>query len=42
MEAIRKSVRLRRPEECAGAIIFFASTNTSRYIKAQMMDINGG
>ena len=26
---------------CAVAILFFASTNTSRYIKAQIMHING-
>lgn len=45
MEAMRRSVplgRIGRPEECAGAILFFASANTSGYITGQILHVNGG
>ena len=45
MEAMRKSVllgRIGQPEECAGAILFLASPELSRYITGQNIHINGG
>jgi 3-oxoacyl-[acyl-carrier protein] reductase len=45
MEAMRKSVllgRIGQPEECAGAILFFASNAASGYITGQILHINGG
>jgi 3-oxoacyl-[acyl-carrier protein] reductase len=45
MEAMRKSVllgRIGQPEECAGAILFFASHAASGYITGQILHINGG
>jgi 3-oxoacyl-[acyl-carrier protein] reductase len=45
MEAMRKSVllgRIGQPEECAGAILFFASQAASGYITGQILHINGG
>ena len=45
MEAMRKSVplgRVGKPEECAGAILFFASPRASGYITGQILHINGG
>ncbi|HZZ59981.1 MAG TPA: glucose 1-dehydrogenase [Roseiarcus sp.] len=45
MEAMRRSVplgRVGRPEECSGAILFFASPHASGYITGQVLHINGG
>jgi 3-oxoacyl-[acyl-carrier protein] reductase len=45
MEAMRNSVllgRIGQPEECAGAILFFASHAASGYITGQILHINGG
>ena len=45
MEAMRRSVPLGRvgnPEECSGAILFFASPGASGYITGQILHINGG
>ena len=45
MEAMRKSVPLNRvgkPEECSGAILFFASAQASGYITGQILHVNGG
>lgn len=45
MEAMRKSVplgRVGKPEECSGAILFFASPCASGYITGQILHINGG
>jgi 3-oxoacyl-[acyl-carrier protein] reductase len=45
MEAMREAVplgRVGKPEECAGAILFFASARASGYITGQILDINGG
>jgi 3-oxoacyl-[acyl-carrier protein] reductase len=45
MEAMRKSVplgRVGKPEECSGAILFFASPRASGYITGQILHVNGG
>jgi 3-oxoacyl-[acyl-carrier protein] reductase len=45
MEAMRKAVplgRVGKPEECSGAILFFASPRASGYITGQILHINGG
>lgn len=45
MEAMRKAVplgRIGKPEECVGAILFFASPRASGYITGQILHINGG
>jgi 3-oxoacyl-[acyl-carrier protein] reductase len=45
MEAMRKAVplgRVGKPEDCAGAILFFASARASGYITGQILHINGG
>jgi 3-oxoacyl-[acyl-carrier protein] reductase len=45
MEAMRKSVllgRIGQPEECVGAILFFASHAASGYVTGQILHINGG
>jgi 3-oxoacyl-[acyl-carrier protein] reductase len=45
MEAMRKSIplgRVGRPDECSGAVLFFASANASGYITGQILHVNGG
>lgn len=45
MEAMRKAVplgRVGKPDECSGAILFFASPRASGYITGQILHINGG